>query len=175
MSSGAGLSEKELVFGDVEREMGVTRQVLGALPEGKFGWKPHGKSMSLMQLGLHVATLPSWLEHTLRGDVLDFAEAPRPPAQVETAAELVGIFDKHAAGAREAIAKFDMKNWNKMWTMRNGEQVFTTQPRPKVARVWCLNHLVHHRGQLCLYLRLLDVKVPTVYFNTADDPSWVFE
>jgi uncharacterized damage-inducible protein DinB len=169
------LAEKELVFGDVEREMGVTRQVLGALPEEKFGWKPHAKSMSLMQLGLHVATLPGWLESALAGDELDFAHAPRPPAKVDTTAELVGIFDKHVAGAREAMAKFDMGNWNKMWTMRNGEQVFTAQRRPKVARVWCLNHLVHHRGQLCLYLRLLDVKVPTVYFNTADDPSWVFD
>lgn len=169
------LDPRKLAFGDVEREIPVTRQVLAALPEEKFEWKPHTKSMSLMQMGLHVATLPSWLESALVANELDFAHAPRPPAKVDTSAELLQVFDRNIASMRHAIANFDMATWDRMWTMRDGDQIFTTQPRPKVARVWCLNHLIHHRGQLCIYLRLLNVKVPTVYFNTADDPSWVFD
>jgi uncharacterized damage-inducible protein DinB len=68
-----------------------------------------------------------------------------------------------------------MANFNRPWTMRNGQQVMVTRPRATVYRVWCMNHMIHHRAQLCLYLRLLNVPVPTVYFNTADDPTWVFE
>ncbi len=166
---------KDAIFGDVERELDVTRKVLSALPSDQFDWAPHTKSMSLGKLALHVATLPGWAQAALAADVLDFAAAPRPPAQVESSAELLAVFDNAANGLREEMARFDPAGWNRPWTMRNGEQVFTTAPRPKVFRIWSLNHLVHHRGQLCLYLRLLNVVVPTVYFNTSDDPTWSFE
>ena len=169
------MDAKALVFGDLEREVGVTRKVLAALPAEHFAWKPHEKSMSLMQLGLHVATLPGWLRDALKADVLDFASAPRPPKSVADAAELVKLFDEHVAGVREALAAFDKARVAATWTLKNGEQVFTQQPRPKVARNWALNHLIHPRAQLCLYLRQLTVKVPTVYFNTADDQTLVFE
>ena len=77
--------------------------------------------------------------------------------------------------AREAVTRFDAANLDRPWTMRSGQEVIVTRPRTTVYRIWCVNHMIHHRGQLCLYLRLLDVPVPTVYFNTADDPNWVFE
>lgn len=167
---------KEIIFGDVERELLITRKVLAALPVDKhFDWKPHEKSMSLGQLGIHVATLPEWAMDSLAHDVLDFATAPRPPKRVANSAELLKLFDEKAAGLREAIAAFDTEKWHGDWTMKNGDKVFTTQQRSKVYRIWSLNHLVHHRAQLCLYLRLLNVAVPTVYFNTSDDPSWVFD
>ena len=78
-------------------------------------------------------------------------------------------------GLREVVAGFDMRSWEKEWSLKNGEQVFVTKPRPFVWRVWDVNHLIHHRGQLALYLRLLNVPVPTIYFNTADSPEFVFE
>jgi uncharacterized damage-inducible protein DinB len=84
-------------------------------------------------------------------------------------------FDKNAAALREAIDKFDMANFDKPWTMRRGEQIMVTRPRPVVFRIWSVNHMIHHRAQLGLYLRLLNIPVPTVYFNSADDPTWVFE
>ena len=90
-------------------------------------------------------------------------------------AELLGRFDRNVVALREAVARFDMANFNRPWTMRNGQQVMVTRPRATVYRVWCMNHMIHHRAQLCLYLRLLNVPVPTVYFNTADDPTWVFD
>ena len=166
---------KTAVFGDLERELEVTRKVLAALPEGQKGWKPHDKSMSLERLALHVATLPGWCRVTLAADQLDFASAPRPPESFKDVAELLALFDKQVVELREAVANFDMTQWHNPWTLRNGTQVIVTKPRPFVYRVWNLNHLVHHRGQLALYLRLLNVPVPTIYFNTADNPEFNFE
>ncbi len=166
---------KDVIFSDLERELAVTRKVLAAVPTDRLDWKPHAKSMSLGQLAIHVATLPEWMTQTLARDVLDFASAPRPPKSVANSAELLKLFDDRAAALREAVAAFDPAAWDAPWSLKNGAQVFTTQPRSKVFRVWDLNHMVHHRGQLCLYLRLLEVRVPTVYFNTADDPTFVFD
>jgi uncharacterized damage-inducible protein DinB len=166
---------KDVIFSDLERELAVTRNVLAAVPADRFDWKPHPKSMSLGQLALHVATLPDWMQVTLAQDALDFASAPRPPKTFAGTAELLRLFDDIVAKLRQAAAAFDPAAWDAPWTLKNGNQVITTQPRSRVYRIWDLNHLVHHRGQLCLYLRLLDVRVPVVYFNTADDPQMVFE
>jgi uncharacterized damage-inducible protein DinB len=166
---------KDLVFADIERELAVTRKILAAVPIGHSGWKPHDKSMTLEQLAIHVADLPGWARAALAGDELNFQTTERPPRSVASIDQLLSFFDARAAALRHAIQQFDMARWNGAWTMRNGSHVLTTQPRPTVFRIWSLNHLVHHRAQLCIYLRLLNVPVPTVYFNTADDPAWVFE
>jgi len=166
---------KTVMFGDLERELTVTRKVLAALPLKEFDWKVHEKSMSLGQLAIHVATLPEWAMDALSHDVLDFATAPRPPKRVADTAELLKLFDEKVAALRAAVKAFDPAKWDADWTIKNGDKVFTTQQRSKVFRIWSLNHLVHHRAQLCVYLRMLGVAVPTVYFNTSDDPSWVFD
>jgi uncharacterized damage-inducible protein DinB len=165
----------EAVFGDLERELAVTRKVLERCPPEHYDWKPHVKSMSLGRLAVHVADLPDWMRVTIGQDELDTASAPRPPAEVKTLDDLMLRFEKNVVALREAVARFDMAKLNDPWSMRNGAQVVVTRPRLMVYRVWCINHLVHHRAQLCVYLRLLNVPVPTVYFNTADDPAWVFE
>ena len=166
---------KQAIFVDLEREVAVTRKVLERLPEDRFDWRPHARSMTLGELGIHVADIPDWIRATLAADELDAANAPRPPAKLGGSAELLARFDRNVAAMRDAAGRFDPANWDRPWTMRNGGQVVVTRPRPVVYRVWSVNHMIHHRGQLCLYLRLLDVPVPTVYFNTADDPAWVFE
>ena len=166
---------KQIIFGDLERELAVTRNVLAALPLNQFDWKPHDKSMSLGQLAIHVATLAEWATDALAHDLLDFATAPRPPKRVADSAELLKLFDEKVALLRAAAANFDPHTWHSTWTLKNGTQVFTSQPRSKVYRIWSLNHLIHHRAQLALYLRLLNLPVPTVYFNTADDPTWRFD
>ncbi len=165
---------KDVVFLDLERELSVTRAVLERLPQEQFAWKPHEKSMSLGRLGMHVADLPDWMRITLAQDELDFASAPPPPVEPNETRTLLARFDKNAAALSDFVKTFDVAKLQEPWTMRNGDQVIVTRPRDFVYRAWCLNHLVHHRGQLCLYLRLLNVPVPTVYFNTADDPAWVF-
>jgi uncharacterized damage-inducible protein DinB len=166
---------KEIAFGDLERELAVTRKVLERLPQEHYGWKPHPKSMSLGQLALHVALLPDWIRVAIGQDELDAASAPRPPEKLKDRAELLDMFDRHVTALRLAVERFDAADWNRQWTMRRGQQVMVTRPRATVYRIWCVNHLIHHRGQLCVYLRLLNVAVPTVYFNTADDPTWMFE
>jgi len=131
--------------------------------------------MSLGKLAIHIATLPGWCLATLASDTLDTSSAPRMPIGYKDVPELLGYFDDAVTRLRDAITRFDMANWENNWTMRNGQQVVVTKPRPFVWRVWSVNHLVHHRGQLALYLRLLNVPVPTIYFNTADNPQFVFE
>jgi uncharacterized damage-inducible protein DinB len=165
----------DAIFGDVERELAVTRRVLEAIPDAHLDWKPHEKSMSLGQLAIHVAYLPDWARGALDTDVMDFATAPRPPKAVKDRGELLEHFDRNAEAFRKAVSQFDIAKYNASWTLRNGSQVFVTSPRPVVYRIWSMNHLIHHRGQLCLYLRLLNLAVPTVYFNTADNPQFVFE
>ena len=169
------VSLKDVAFGDLERELVVTRRVLEALPEEKFGWTPHEKSMTVARLASHVADLPQWIQMTLAQDELDMAAMPPPPPPSPNRKELLERFDRQVAALREAVARFEMANFNKPWSMRQGQEVVVTRPRATVYRVWCLNHMIHHRAQLCLYLRLLNIPVPTVYFNTADDPAWVFE
>jgi uncharacterized damage-inducible protein DinB len=166
---------KALLFVDLERELKVTRSVLAAVPADKFAWKPHEKSMSLMNLSIHVAELPGWINGSLESDVLDFATMEPPARNVKDTAELLAIFDKNAAKVLQTVEALDMDKFDVPWTMRQGEHVIATRPRPFVHRVWSHNHLIHHRGQLCLYLRLLNVPVPTVYFNTADDPTMKFD
>jgi uncharacterized damage-inducible protein DinB len=168
-------SLKEIVFGDLERELAVTRTVLERLPQEHYGWKPHEKSMSLGRLALHVADLPDWIRLAIAQDELDAADAPPPPEELQDRKVLLARFDRNVAALREAVARFDVADLNRPWTMRSGPQVLVTRPRATVYRVWCVNHMIHHRAQLCLYLRLLNVPVPTMYFNTADDPTWVFE
>ncbi len=171
----AQLTPKEIAFGDLDRELTFTRKVLEKMPPEHYLWKPHEKSMSLERLAMHVADLPNWMAVTIGQDELDFADAPRSPEHLKDQAELLARFDANAAAIRKAAADFDMAKFNEPWSMRNGEQVFVTRPRSHVYRIWCMNHMINHRAQLCLYLRLLNIPVPTVYFNTADDPAWVFE
>jgi uncharacterized damage-inducible protein DinB len=166
---------KELLFWDLERELAVTRKVLERLPEEKFSWKPHEKSMHLGRLAMHVATLPEWIRTSIAGDELDAATMPPMKVEAKDRQELLGEFEKNVAALREAVKKFDAATIADTWTMRNGEHVMTSKPRMTVYRTWCLNHLVHHRAQLCVYLRLLNIPVPAVYFNSADEPDWVFE
>jgi uncharacterized damage-inducible protein DinB len=168
-------SPKEIAFNDLDRELTFTRKVLDRLPQEHFKWKAHEKSMSLGQLATHVATLPDWIRVTIAADELDAASAPRPPAELKDRNHLLEIFDAHVTALRPVVEQFDMAKWNHPWSMRRGQQVMVTRPRSYVYRIWCLNHMIHHRAQLCVYLRLLNVPVPTVYFNTADDPTWVFE
>jgi uncharacterized damage-inducible protein DinB len=170
----AAPSLKDIAFGDVDRELSVTRSVLERLPEQHYDWKPHEKSMTLGKLALHVSDLPDWMRCALAHVELDASQAPRSPAKLTDQAELLARFDRNAGALREAVARADTAALLRPWTMRNGEEVMVTRPRWTVYRIWCLNHLIHHRAQLCLYLRLLNVPVPTVYFNTADDPAWVF-
>jgi uncharacterized damage-inducible protein DinB len=137
-------------------------------------WTPHPKSMTLQKLASHVATMPEWFHATLAADELDFATA-KPPPDYKTRSEMLEGFDASVAKARTALAAVKSEQWQAPWTVRQGPQVIHSASRYKIYRVWDMNHLIHHRGQLNLYLRLLNVPVATIYFNSADEPEWKFE
>ena len=168
-------STRDVAFCDVERELAATRRVLERVSEEHFQWKPHEKSMSSQQLAGHVATMPIWCVLTLEQDGLNFTSPPHIPRDFSGREALLRTFDEHAAKFRQALERLDDAGLQQIWTLRNGEQVVYTQSRSYVLRVWSVNHMIHHRGQLCLYLRLLGVPVPAVYFNSADEPEMKFD
>jgi len=168
-------SIRDIAFADLDRELATTRKVLERLPWDKAAFKPHEKSMSLGQLAMHVATLPQWMLDTLQKDELDLATAQPPPKEAKSREDLLGTFEANVARVKAAMTRVDDAALEREWSLRSGDQTFYTGKRAFVLRVWCVNHLVHHRAQLCIYLRLLNVPVPAVYFNSADEPEWVFD
>jgi uncharacterized damage-inducible protein DinB len=124
---------------------------------------------------MHVATLLQWAVDTITKDELDLDNATPPRNDPKDTADLLAEFEKHATACKAALAKLDDAALSAMWSLKKGGETIYSAPRSYVLRVWCLNHLVHHRAQVCVYLRLLDVPVPAVYFNSADEPAWTFD
>jgi uncharacterized damage-inducible protein DinB len=154
---------------ELDREASSTRKMLERVPEGKLDWAPHPKSMTLGKLATHVATLPSW-SNSLKDDGFDVGvnSVGVPPAPPTTAG-LLALFDKTIADAKVALSALDDARAMGLWTLSmKGKTVFS-MPRLAVVRMMILNHSVHHRGQLSVYLRLLDVPVPGMYGPSADE------
>ncbi len=166
------MSISEGLLAEFDQEMANTRKTLQRVPADKLAWKPHEKSGTMGWLAAHVAFLPLWGETTLRELQFDvgtpanqelFSKASR---SVE---EILKLFDQHAASARAAIAATPDQEWFKPWSLLKNGQVLFTFPRIAVYRGMVMNHLVHHRGQLTVYLRLNNVPVPPLYGPSADE------
>ena len=155
---------------EFDREMTTTRKVLERVPEDKFAWKPHAKSFSLGALAAHVATLPTWGKETLDKSEIDIAGG-QPPAAPASKAELLTAFDRHVAATRSALAGRSDAELLATWTLKRGGTTIFSMPKTAVLRSFVFSHLIHHRGQLCVYLRLLDVPVPSIYGPSADEPA----
>jgi uncharacterized damage-inducible protein DinB len=156
------------LLAELEQEAATTRRVLERIPEAHLSWKPHPKSMSLGQLALHVATVP--------GNVAELAAVdtvPEPPRFVQpeaaTTAELVPSLTESVAKAKRALGDFDDARMSDMWRLQKGGRDLLAMPRAAFLRAIMLNHWYHHRGQLLVYLRLLNQSVPSVYGPTADE------
>jgi uncharacterized damage-inducible protein DinB len=160
-----------LVF-EYDQEMAGTRKTLERVPEAKFSWKPHDKSGTLLWLAAHLANLPEWAVYTIRQDSLDMApngvQTPPPPAP-KSAQELLDLFDKNRAAGRKAIAGASDERLHTSWTLMANGKVFFTMPKIECLRTWVLNHNVHHRAQLGVYLRLNNIPVPALYGPSADE------
>lgn len=153
-------------------EARLTRRVLERVPVGQFGWQPHAKSMTLGTLARHTADLIGWIKDTLDTTVIDIAAFDDAPvAPIGSTEELLAYFDERAANARAGLETASADDLAQTWTMRSGEQVIVSQPRAEVVR-HLISHMIHHRGQLTVYLRLLDVPVPGTYGPSADEPNW---
>lgn len=151
---------------EFDEEMTATRRVLARVPDDRPGWKPHPKSFSIAHLTQLVATMPGWVTRTLLEPEIDLARGAGYSEQ--STASLLEQFDRHVAEAHAAIATRVDADWQVPWSLKMGDQVLMTLPRGTAVRQH-LRHLVHHRAQIGVYLRLLDVPVPSMYGPTADE------
>lgn len=153
-------------------EIDVTRTLLGRIPEAITGWKPHPKSSSVGDLALHIASIPGWAVPTMTRPELDFAPpggpAYTPPVFTSMAATLA-LLEQNAAEARAAISGRPDSIMMEPWSLKVGGKVLFTQPRIAVMRSFVFSHLIHHRGQMTVYLRLKDIPLPAIYGPTADE------
>jgi uncharacterized damage-inducible protein DinB len=164
----------EWFLAELASEAAKTRRVLEQVPEGKRDWKPHDRSMPFGYLAELVATIPSWVGMAITLNELDIAPKDGPkykPEPMNTSAQLVAALDKTVAQAREALENTDDAHLKTGWRLLAGGHVALEQPRQEVIRDTFL-HSAHHRGQMTVYLRLLGLKVPSVYGPTADDKSF---
>jgi uncharacterized damage-inducible protein DinB len=158
-------------FHELEREAITTRKMLERVPADKYDWKPHEKSMTLRQLATHVAEIPSWIQSVLTTSELDFATAPYQPTVVQSTGELIIFFEKSLEEGKSALSVAKEKQLEDFWTMRNGDQIYSTETKREVLR-GCFCQVVHHRAQLGVYLRLLNIPIPGSYGPSADDMSF---
>jgi len=163
------MSPKKNFTEELKHETNNTRKILERLPMEKLSWKPHEKSMNLERLSQHIAELPTWITLTIKQDELDFAKGYTPSPKFNSTEELIEQLNKNVALATKALEETTDEHLLKPWTLRNGEQIFFTMPRAVVIRNMVFNHIIHHRAQLGVYLRLLNVPLPTIYGPTADE------
>jgi uncharacterized damage-inducible protein DinB len=156
----------DMVLPEFDQEMATTRRVIERVPTEKGTWKPHPKSFSLGHLTQLVATMPGWLTNAVTETSLDLAGYPG--YSYEKTEDLLKTFDKHVKEARKALASAKDSDFQIDWSLKRGDQVFFSAPRAVIVRQ-TINHLVHHRGQLTVYLRLIDIPVPSIYGPTADE------
>lgn len=166
---------KDALLPEFDQEMATTRKVLERLPSDKFAWTPHETSMPLGRLAAHVATLNVWLVQTLKRDAFDVEPLDGEPwrmPEFNTTAELVAGFDALAAEARAALVDASDEHLLAAWSLLKGGQTLFSMPRIVSIRSFIFNHLIHHRGQLCVYLRMNGVPVPSIYGPSADEGAF---
>jgi uncharacterized damage-inducible protein DinB len=162
---------KETFLPEFDHEMAVTRRVLERAPVGAFSWRPHEKSWTLGGICTHLAQIPSWGNAILDRDGYDLTADARPPAaEQRTLAEVLETFDTHVAAVRRALLTKTEGELEAVWSLSRGGQVLMSMPKIAALKSFVINHSIHHRGQLTLYLRLQNVPLPPVYGPTADEP-----
>lgn len=160
---------KDAFIAELKHECASTKKMLERVPMDKQDWKPHEKSMTLGKLAAHVADIPHWISNIIHIDEYDFMQHYKPmPAS--TNEELMQLFQEKLDKAIADLEKINDEDFKKMWTVKAGEQVMYNLPKAVAVRGWAFSHMIHHRGQLSVYLRLLNIPVPGMYGPTADEP-----
>ena len=154
---------------EFREEAKITRRILDRVPEAKLAWKPHAKSMSLGQLGWHVATIPGAIARIAQQDSFDVLQGSFVPPQPNSKQEILAAYDKSLQDAEQFLPGLTDESIQANWRLMKGDRELFHQPRMGVIRTIMLNHWYHHRGQLSVYLRLLDVPLPVIYGRSADE------
>lgn len=156
---------------ELNQEAETTRKMLARVPDDKYDWQPHEKSMSIRRLATHIAELPSWVTMTLNTRELDFAQNPYSVPTIDNTKDLLAYFEQNLEEGRGSLEKATEKDLEEDWTLRNGDQVYSVNSKAEVLRMtYC--QIVHHRAQLGVYLRLLNVPIPGSYGPSADDMNF---
>jgi uncharacterized damage-inducible protein DinB len=163
------MSLKDPLVAELKNEAVNTRKMLERVPTEKFAWKPHDKSMTLGRLASHVAEIAVWVNRIVPVDEFDFTKNVFPRLTYEDNTALLKVFDEKLAAAVELLQNASDEILNAKYILRRGEHILVELPRKVLLRNFAFNHLVHHRGQLSVYLRLLDIPVPGMYGPSADE------
>jgi uncharacterized damage-inducible protein DinB len=160
-----------LLLKEMQSEATTTRKMLERVPADRFDWKPHPKSMSVIQLSTHVAELPSWVAMALTTKELDFAASAYVPTPIKDTTELVQLFERSLVKGIAELSKAKEDDLLPEWTLRNGEQIYSVMTKYEVIR-HSFAQTTHHRAQLGVYLRLLDIPIPGSYGPSADEQNF---
>jgi len=162
------MSITETLLKEFEQEALTTRKMLARVPNDKYDWKPHEKSMDIRALAVHIAELPSWVSMALNTTELDFASSPYTPAVINSTADLMNIFEKSLAEGRANLTNASDDDLLPGWTLRNGDEIYSVMTKGEMIRM-SISQTIHHRAQLGVYLRLLNVPIPGTYGPSADE------
>jgi len=154
---------------EIRHEGGQTKKMLERIPMDKFGWKPHEKSREIGPLAIHVAQTPAWTSRILAAEDFDMLTFKRVTPEIKSVDDLVKVSESNIQKAVDDLQKASDEDMMQMWTFKRGDQVIFSLPRVAAIRAFAMNHLVHHRGQLSVYLRLLNIPVPGMYGASADE------
>ena len=153
---------------ELEQEAQTTRKMLERIPNDKYDWQPHPKSMNIRRLATHIAELPTWVTMALTTDELDFASNPYQPVKINNTEELLAYFERSLADGRSSLDQATEEPLEQPWTLRKGDEIFSTTSKAEVIRM-AFSQIIHHRAQLGVYLRLLDIPIPGSYGPSADE------
>jgi uncharacterized damage-inducible protein DinB len=166
------MSTIETLLKELEQEAVTTRKMLSCVPNDKYDWQPHPKSMTIRRLATHIADIPTWLEMAIYDDELNFATSTRKEPVINNTDELLKFQDESVAKGKAALKSATEDTLAEPWTLSNGDHIISVRPKSEVIRMaYC--QIVHHRAQLGVFLRLLDVPIPGSYGPSADEMSFV--
>lgn len=165
------MSILKMFLKELNQEAVTTRKMLERIPDDKYDWKPHEKSMTIRQLATHIAELPSWSSMVLTTSELDFAANPYSPPVINNTADLLDLFEKSLADGRSHLEQANEEQLSEDWTLRSGDQILSTSSKADVIRM-SISQIIHHRAQLGVYLRLLNIPIPGSYGPSADEPGF---
>ena len=167
------MSMIQIFIKELDQESITSRKMLKRVPEEQFQWRPHPKSMTVLHLATHVAELPSWVSMTLTTDELDFGKNPYTPEPIRSSAALLDYFEKCLADAKSQLLSALDEQLSEKWTLRNGEVIYQVATKGEIIRM-AYSQVIHHRAQLGVFLRLLNIPIPGSYGPSADEPDMNF-